>query len=50
MCEKIFYGGFSHELYMEEDGKVMYFLVSQYMNKKFKEEGYNVRLLKATFK
>ena len=44
------YGGFSHELYMEEDGKVMYFLVSQYMNKKFKEEGYNVRLLKATFK
>lgn len=44
------YGGFAHELYMEKDGKIMYFLVSQYMNKKFKEEGYNVRLLKVTFK
>lgn len=43
------YGGFSHELYMEEGGKVMYFLISQYMNKQFKEEGYNVRLLKVTF-
>lgn len=44
------YGGFSHELYMEEDGKVMYFLISQYMNKKLSEEGYNVRLLKVVFK
>ena len=44
------YGGFAHELYMEEGGKVMYFLISQYMNKQFKEEGYNVRLLKVTFK
>lgn len=44
------YGGFSHELYMEKNGKVMYFLISQYMNKKLNEEGYNVRLLKVTFK
>ena len=43
------YGGFSHELYMEENGKVMYFLISQYMNKSLSEEGYNVRLLKVKF-
>ena len=43
------YGGFSHELYMEDNGKVMYFLISQYMDKSLAEEGYNVRLLKITF-
>lgn len=44
------YGGFSHELYMEKDGKVMYFIISQYLNKSLKEEGYNCRLLRVTFK
>lgn len=44
------YGGFSHELYMEKNGKVMYFLISQYMNRKLGEEGYNVRLLRVEFK
>ena len=43
------YGGFSHEMYMEENGKIMYFLISQYMNKSLNEEGYNVRLIKVTF-
>ena len=44
------YGGFAHELYMDGNGKVMYFLVSQYMNEQLGDEGYNVRLLKVTFK
>lgn len=44
------YGGFTHELYMEQDGKVMYFLISQYQNDTLGEEGYNVRLLRVTFK
>jgi len=44
------YGGFAHELYMEDDGKVMYFFISQYVNDTLGEEGYNVRILKVTFK
>ncbi len=44
------YGGFAHELYMEQNGKVMYFYVSQYMNTSLGDEGYNVRILKVTFK
>lgn len=43
------YGGFSHELYMDNKGKVMYFLISQYMDKSLAEEGYNVRLLRVVF-
>ena len=43
------YGGFSHELYMEENGKIMYFIISQYENESLGNEGYNVRLLKVTF-
>ncbi len=44
------YGGFAHELHMEQNGKVMYFYISQYQNEKLGEDGYNVKQLKVIFK
>lgn len=44
------YGGFAHELHMEQDGKVMYFYFSQYQNEKLGEDGYNMKMMKVTFK
>lgn len=44
------YGGFSHEYYMEQDGKVMYFFISQYYEQSLGDNGYNVKIVKCTFK
>lgn len=43
------YGGFTHELYVEEKGKQMYFFVSQYQNDALGDNGYNVKILRVTF-
>lgn len=44
----ILYGGFHHELYNEQDGKVMYFFVSQYYGD-FGDDAYNVQIVRVEF-
>lgn len=44
------YGGFTHQKFEEKQGKIQYFLVSQYYVQDLGENQYNVKLLKVTFK
>lgn len=46
----VLYGAFTHELYMEEKGKVMYFYVSWYYQKPHVDDAYNVNIMRVTFK
>ena len=46
----VLYGGFTHELYMEEKGKVMYFYVSWYYQTPHVDDAYNVNIMRVTFK
>ncbi len=45
----ILYGGFHHEKYNEDGGKVMYFFVSQYYGD-FGDDAYNVQIVRVQFK
>lgn len=47
---KTLYGGFTHQKFEQKQGKIQYFLVSQYYVKELGDNQYNVKLLKVTFK
>ena len=46
----LLYGGFTHEIYTEDNGKVIYFFVSQYYVEEAGDNGYNVQIVRCTLK
>jgi len=44
------YGGFTHQKFEQNSGKIQYFLVSQYYVEDLGDNQYNVKLLKVTYK
>lgn len=45
----LLYGCFMNEIYMEDNGKSVYFFMSQYFQEALGDNGYNVRVMKVTF-